>query len=154
MLFYLTRNFATRIDKNVSKQENISIILTTVFTTWISPVTVWSNTHKNHSLLLLSTGITNIISMYVIVATVKSLRPEIMRHYLLFYNWENHFENAYVYLSIIAAIALCCSVVLQILGNPHNIHKVSKILCCFKLPIVGRGMIYDFLEDPHEFSPG
>jgi hypothetical protein len=88
------------------------------------------------------------------VGTVKLLRPEIMEKYLLIYKWENHFENAYVYLSIIAAIALCCSVVLQILGNPHNIHKVSQILCCFKMPIVGREMIYDFLDDPHGFSPG
>lgn len=153
MIVYKIRSHAPKNrDKTGNKHEDTKIILATVFTAWISPVTVWSNTHKNHSLLLLATGITNTISMYAMVATMNSLKPEILLFYLEFYNWENHFKNAYAYVTMIAAIVLGCSAILQFLGNPHNIYKVSKSIY-FK-PIISRQMIYDFLENPDSFPPG
>jgi len=154
MIFQQIRKYFSLNSNAISTNESIKLMLTAVFTSWLSPVTVWSNLNKAQSFHLLGTGITNIISMYVMVATIKLLEPEIMLYYLEAYRWENIFAYGYAYLSIIAAIVLCCAVFLQFLGNPNNIYKVSKYCCFGSKPIVSRGMIYDFLNGPAAFDQG
>ncbi len=126
-----------------NEHENPKLMLTTVITSWISPLSVWSNYHKSARLSLLLTNITNIIFMY---ATVGLLVP---------YNKTTIlYTDGFFIISVLAAIILCCSIPLQILGNPHNIYKVSKYCCCCIKPIVSRVMIYDFLDDPSAFLRG
>ena len=136
------RHMSKNKDETENKTENTKIILTTVFTSWISPVSVWTNSHKSHSLHLLVTNTTNIIFMYgttVLAILIKG---------------ETDTAQYYIATSILAAIVLCCAVILQIFGNPHNIYRVSKYCCCCTKPIVTIGMIYDFLDDPAAFYHG
>jgi len=138
----IRRHMSKNKDETESKNENTKIILTTVFTSWISPVSVWTNSHKSHCLHLLVTNTTNIIFMYAMTVLAILIKG------------ETHSSEYYITTSILAAIVLCCAIILQIFGNPHNIYKVSKYCCCCTKPIVTMGMICDFLDDPAAFYRG
>jgi len=130
----LARNEAT-------ENERSKLYFVSCLTSWIAPFTVLSNQPADRSKYLLTIGLSTVVSYIILNGSV------------LFIEW-NKLVIKYEYLTstgLVLTISLMSLIMLNYLGNYHNIYKLSKY-CCFWSPIIHKSMIYDYLVNPELFD--
>ncbi len=122
------------------------------FSSWISPVSVWSNNHKLNFYQLLLTSVSTFvwpISFLIIFSAFFDFDPEYS-----YIRW-NQFDVSWIILIAASMLSFISCLILQWIGNYHNLFKISKLLrFCSIQPFAHKSLFYDYLDNPEKFDKG
>jgi len=143
MYRFIVRRNIDLAQNESTESEKPKLYLFSCLTSWVAPFTVLSNQPADRSKYLLTVGlptvvfysILNGVSLYI---RIKNLLIEV-----------DQFMNVIFYITIALTIIISpmSLIMLNYLGNYHNMYKLSKCCCCCS-PIIHKSMIYDYLVNP------
>ena len=129
-----------------------SRLLIKIFSSWVSPVSVWSNNHKINFVQLLLTSISTFvwpISFLLIFSAFFDFDPEYS-----YLRW-NQYDVSWTILVVASVFSFISCFILQWIGNYHNLFNTSKLLTfCSVQPFAHKSLVYDYLYDPGKFDRG